>query len=313
MAASLPVEILLMIVNEVTSSHDSRNLRAINKSFCAFATPRAFRTVGATNRRDSALGLASLLQSDLARYVKEAVYRDYAADEHGNAVAAVDRAPLDVDYGATTVEALLKTFTLAARLPGLISFRFVFHPKCPRDVAATVDLQHALLFTIGDAAPHLRFLTLINLTPVHHWVYGMSKFKSALFYLTDLRISTTSAANLPEGSAMWRGLSDFWFYDIGMQVLHKLANVTLLVVENDMPSGSSRIPQFVQRKTLPKLKYLVVRNLGIDIDSADVDEFVRRHPLLEWIDTGEGLRWVRHTHADPQDETEYELPPSMAD
>ncbi|KAI0040712.1 hypothetical protein FA95DRAFT_827335 [Auriscalpium vulgare] len=175
MFASLPVEILLMIVNEATSTHDSRNLRAINKSFCAFATPRAFCTVGATNRRDSALGLASLLNSDLAGYVKEVVYRD----EHGNALAAAeaDRAPLDVAYGPAIEEPLVEAFTFAARLSGLTSFRFVFHPKSDVDpTVASLNLQHALFVTIGEAAPHLRSLTLINLMPIYELIYTKSAF-----------------------------------------------------------------------------------------------------------------------------------------
>ncbi|KAI0042018.1 hypothetical protein FA95DRAFT_626626 [Auriscalpium vulgare] len=51
--------------SSILSVKDLRSLRTVNRGFCACATPAAFRTVGATNRRDSALGLVSLLESGL--------------------------------------------------------------------------------------------------------------------------------------------------------------------------------------------------------------------------------------------------------
>ncbi|KAI0039180.1 hypothetical protein FA95DRAFT_1577766 [Auriscalpium vulgare] len=268
-----------------------RNLRATNKAFCAAATPRAFRTVGATNRRDSALGLASLLQSNLASYVQEVVYRDYAADEHGHLVDAANPAPLDVSYEPTVEEPLVEAFTTAARLPVLTSIRFVFHPV--DRTGASLDLQRALLGTVGDAAPHLRSLTLTNLTPVSHSLYTTPAFLRALSSLTDLRISTASAANTLRGSGLWVAMSHFWYYAVDQYVLENVVNVSSLVLVNDVPTATSQLWTFVQRGTLPRLKYLVVRKLGIDFHDADVDDFVRRHDLLEWIDIGEGPEGLR--------------------
>ncbi|KAI0040717.1 hypothetical protein FA95DRAFT_827633 [Auriscalpium vulgare] len=248
------------------------------------------------------------------KYVQEVMYRDYAADEHGNAVDAVDQAPLDVGYGPTVKEPLEKAFKLAAHLTGLTSLRFVFHPKSPRDVnpiSASLHLQRVLLVTIGNTAPHLRSLTLTNLTPAYHLLYAMPAFQRALSHLTDLRISTASPTDLPTHSDMWGAMARFWYYGISQHVFESLENVVSLVVASDMPTAV----KISLRGTLPRLKYLVVRNVGVDIRHPTVNDFVRRHALLEWIDIGkgpEGVRGVRHTHADPQDETECEVPPSMA-
>ncbi|KAI0042020.1 hypothetical protein FA95DRAFT_1610528 [Auriscalpium vulgare] len=78
-------ETAVLIVRAVSFSfRDLLSLRAVNKAFCACATLAAFRTVGATNRRSSALNLVSLLESDLASlYVREVIYFDGAADESG--------------------------------------------------------------------------------------------------------------------------------------------------------------------------------------------------------------------------------------
>ncbi|KAI0038596.1 hypothetical protein FA95DRAFT_1200754 [Auriscalpium vulgare] len=323
MAVFLPDDIFLLIVSEVSSPRDLLCLRAVNRAFCAMATPCAFRTVGATNRQYSALGLASLLQSDLASYVREVVYRDSAAtDEHGNAVDAAvqDVQPEDDPYGSAVEKSLVKAFTLAARLPGLTSLCFIFNPKMQDILPAEFEawntyeplkLQWALLDTVGDAAERLRSLTLINLAPDHDNVYSSPAFQRVLPSLTHVCISVAKMATAP--SRFTRNvLYYFWQFDIDRWVVMRLANVQSLVLEND--HWPSVTPTVLPNANLRKLKYLVTRNLIIGFNSTGLDDFVGRHKMLEWVDVGkgpEGVRWVRHTHADPQDATEYETPPSL--
>ncbi|KAI0354420.1 hypothetical protein OH77DRAFT_500230 [Trametes cingulata] len=71
-----PVELLDMIVERVSSDKGLRNLRAVDRTFCALATPRAFRQVYVTNCLPSALGLKALMDCDkLAKTVERIVFR----------------------------------------------------------------------------------------------------------------------------------------------------------------------------------------------------------------------------------------------
>ncbi|KAI0040784.1 hypothetical protein FA95DRAFT_1611514 [Auriscalpium vulgare] len=331
MPVSLPTEIFLMIIKDVSSPHDLLHLRPINKVFCAAATPRAFRIVGATNRRDSALGLASLLQSDVVCHVREVVYLDDAADEKGNKVDTADRAhstPSDVGYGLAVEEPLVEAFSLAASVPGITTLRFIFPPVFSLDdpdpdfdhlnsnVYAPLHLQHAILNTIGGAAPHLRVLTLTNVAPVEHELYQSPALHRTLSSLTHLRFSIAfqppSQLAMPR---MRRTSLNFW-RSINQHVLRNLVDVVSLAVLSDQKILHL---QFAFDTTYHRLKYLTLRNVAMIGTGGETgeDRFVRLHgETLEWIDTkyrgGGNVRWVRHTHADPQDESEYEIPPSMA-
>ncbi|KAI0038597.1 hypothetical protein FA95DRAFT_1613258 [Auriscalpium vulgare] len=320
---SLPTEIILIIVNDVSSLQDLRNLRTAGRAFCAAATPRAFRTVGATNRRDNALGLVSLLKSDLANYVREVVYREYAVDELPE--DRDSRETVDADYGPAVEKPLVEAFTLAASLPWLRSLRFMFHPRCPAalqhaqdrsaflafgSTSTALHLQRALLATIGGAAPHLRALALTNVMPLPHAVYELPTFQTALSSLTNLLIST--ASGMPRrgiGGATW---FMFWLFTINRSILNSAVDVMSLSL---MSSDHLIIVRSIaDGAALPRLKYLTLRNVRM-IGEADLEEFVRRHGMLEWIDGFRGtekVRWVRRTHADPLDKSEYEFPPSMA-
>ncbi|KAI0048183.1 hypothetical protein FA95DRAFT_1558346 [Auriscalpium vulgare] len=322
-SGTLPIEILLMIVQHVPSANDLRSLRSVNKDFCNAATPAAFRTVGATNRRDSALGLVNLLESGLAKYVQEAIYRDAAADENGHIVVAADQ---DAGYGPTVEGTIVHAFSLGARLPSLLSLRFTFHPIFPMTFPPPVypceryealHFQVALLLTVGGAAPRLRSLTLSNVTVSgadYLAAYESPAFYSALLSLTHLRIRTAAATSVAE-SPSFRHIqfTGSWIFMTHTSMLSSAENLVSLTLETDIPLIST--PFDWDRVTLPRLKYLAFISPGVTVggEVGQLESFTERHDQLEWIDFGvDKVPWVRRTHADPEDVSEYEIPPSVA-
>ncbi|KAI0040521.1 hypothetical protein FA95DRAFT_1611730 [Auriscalpium vulgare] len=328
MPVSLPAEIMIMVVNGVSSANDCRSLRAVDKAFCNAATPTAFRTVGATNRRDSALGLVSLLESDLAKYVEEAVYRDSAADDNGDKVIAADE---DAGYLPAIEDSLVRAFSLAAQLPRVKSLRFTFHPKYSdalqdlhadvfrgNDVPAQLHMQHALIATVGGAAPHLRVLTLANVTPLRHAVYNSSAFTAVLPFITHLQLSIAFHKSGPH-SLNTSGSTDilkFWHLVVHNGMLERAKGLVSITLTSDTRFVFKAISW--RLVMLPRLKYLALNTSsgsGIDWPTHVMEDFVARHGQLEWIDLGIGadkVHWVRNTHADPKDVSECEMPPSVA-
>ncbi|KAI0040721.1 hypothetical protein FA95DRAFT_1611578 [Auriscalpium vulgare] len=145
MPDTIPADIRFMIIDNVSSITDIRSVRAVNRAFCASATPAAFRTVGATNRRDSALGLVSLLESDLAQHVQEVFYRDAAAseDDYREDVKILEcTPPLDADYDPSVQEPLVHALSLAGQLPRLTTLRFIFHPRIPEALLGQYEAQY---------------------------------------------------------------------------------------------------------------------------------------------------------------------------
>ncbi|KAI0043744.1 hypothetical protein FA95DRAFT_348871 [Auriscalpium vulgare] len=309
MPVPLPAEIIHMIVNEVTSADDRRSVRAVNRAFCNAATPAAFRTVGATNRRKSALGLISLLESELAQYVEEAIYRNAAADDENG-----DADDEDASYGPDIQDPLVRAFSRAARLPCLKSLRFTFNPTFHGSLlqAASVSMQHALIATVGEAALHLRSLTLEHVTPVQDAVYATSGFAAALSSITHLRLTTSfyhTSAPIPSNV--------FWLDVVHTSMLDRAKNLVSLTLACDVWFLSPVVKW--KEVTLPRLKYLAVKISRSNIEWVTQrckEDFVPRHGQLEWVDLGTGadaVWWIRHTHADPEDVSEYETPPSEQD
>lgn len=87
---SLPVEMLKMIVDQVPAGKDLRNIRALNRTFCALSTPRVFRRIQVRNTIWHTEAFENVVQSKAAiPYLEEIVFRDIYAGEDGNFLAGV--------------------------------------------------------------------------------------------------------------------------------------------------------------------------------------------------------------------------------
>ncbi|KAI0043739.1 hypothetical protein FA95DRAFT_1574920 [Auriscalpium vulgare] len=312
MPVALPAEIMLLIVNDVSSANDRRSLRAVNRAFCNTLTPSAFRIVGATNRHDSALGLVNLLGSGLAQHVEEVIYRDGAADEDGNAVDGANAGactPVDTDYGPAVKEPLVRAFSLAVQLPRVTSVQFIFHPRIPRTLHraredqlekaiknfALVRLEFALLNALHTSPPRLQSLTLINLIIMSDALalYVSPVFRAVSSSLKHLRISTASYLPFDADS----GTSYKYWRRLG-QAFHIMSKLVSLSLAGCQCSVGGILWRSV---SLPQLRYLVVEihatsKYTLRPFIPDAEQFVMRHPMLEVIDLRRGadkVHWTR--------------------
>ncbi|KAI0042021.1 hypothetical protein FA95DRAFT_1610529 [Auriscalpium vulgare] len=310
MPATLPAEILFMIIDNVSSMSDIRSIRAVNRAFCAYATPAAFHTVGATNLPDSALGLVRLLKSDLGEHVHEVVYRDAAGSDDDQGLEAEDAAhlecppPLDANYGPSVQEPLVHAFSLTGQLPQLTTLRFIFHPRIPWDMVepygsqaveardACSRLQIALLQTLDGTAPRLRVLTLRNIAHIAYHLYRSAAFRAAISSLTHLCISTASHTPF-----VGYGGYPFWVDVIKDMIIQKASSLVSLSLAGDSLSLNCIL---VHVSSMPQLEYLTLntsRTASI-LRPGSVETFVGQHPMLERIDMCHGthkMRWTRET------------------
>ncbi|KAI0046724.1 hypothetical protein FA95DRAFT_1344123 [Auriscalpium vulgare] len=331
---ALPQEVVRHIVDEVTSIDDVRRLRTVNKALCALATPNVFHVVGTTNRPESALGLIRLLESlHISQHVWEVTYRDEEVKEDGTPIVLFNRyLPKDnsgvtPDRGSAAQELLVQAFSLAADLPAVEALCFTFHPQIVHThstgeispdnhqdvVRDALHLQEELLKTVTAKASRLssrlRSLTLNNLTPMPIAVYDSESFHTLLASLTRLRIAIKSDEfRYHEDQPEW---FEFWRLSIPNAFLPHLTSLTSLTLYNDQ--HFQQHPLDWKDVLLPQLKYLSVVYMEFSEEIDEEDEFVARHEKLEWLDKATGpndVRWVRRTHADPEDHSEYEFPPS---
>lgn len=83
---SLPFEILTTIFKEVNLNdvRDLRNVRSASRTFCAAATPIAFRTFSVITSRRSAQNLRRLFDvPDIAAHIREVSYHDTGTNRRG--------------------------------------------------------------------------------------------------------------------------------------------------------------------------------------------------------------------------------------
>jgi hypothetical protein len=82
MTARLPFEILTVIFEQIDDVQDLRHVRATSRTFCAVATPIAFRILSVTGTGGSAYNLGRLFDvPEIATYVREVAYCDIGVDE----------------------------------------------------------------------------------------------------------------------------------------------------------------------------------------------------------------------------------------
>ncbi|KAI0060750.1 hypothetical protein BV25DRAFT_1827643 [Artomyces pyxidatus] len=330
MARALPTEVLKMILGGL-SVDELRRVRAVNTTFCAIATPAAFRSVGATNTKESAQSLENVLSTKgIARYVQEVVYRDEGADGKDGMELnpwMPDRVTkFDIDHGDAVQKHLAKAFSLLAELPSLTALRLIFHPKFEQNLDSCDSfpyregnsndhllLQLAVLGAIVGASDaigsRLRSLSMLNFIPMHTTLYTTDAFHALFIHLTHLYVSTVSdQVRFSQDQRSW---FQFWRHTIRENVLPYLKSVTSLKLYNDQRWYTNQVD--FSNLTFPHLKYLALGYLYFNEDVDEEDVFVKRHAKLEWVDKKTGpdeVNWIRRSHVDEADTSALEVPPS---
>jgi hypothetical protein len=81
MTICLPFEILTAIFEKVDDVRDLRHVRTASRTFCAVATPIAFRVLSVASTGGSAHNLGRLFDvPEIATYVREVAYCDTGVD-----------------------------------------------------------------------------------------------------------------------------------------------------------------------------------------------------------------------------------------
>ncbi|KAI0046509.1 hypothetical protein FA95DRAFT_1573132 [Auriscalpium vulgare] len=310
---TLPVELLEHIVAEIPreSVQDLLRVRAASRTFCAIATPGAFRSVGVTNTKRSAESLKQLLSREhLAQHVEEVVYSDRAAQTGGR----VEQRYFfrQEGHGKAIQEAFASAFTLLPSCPALHAIHLTFLPSYPTDTecnalsARQLSLQvhepRDLHFAIVGAlvansralAGRVTSLTMHNLLCQHNMIYAVTSFEALLHALHKLHIHTVESP-LAAAAATSGGefVSAFWqrtVHDIFLARAEALTDLTVCGYAHAPPSGLSFSPN-----TLPALRTLRLEHIDFELGQ----DFLRQHEgvLEELVVDGERVELAQQNDA----------------
>ncbi|KAH9016665.1 hypothetical protein EDB83DRAFT_227790 [Lactarius deliciosus] len=275
MTAHLPLEILTAIFEEVDGIRDLCNVRIVCRTFCATATPIAFRVLSVIATRGSAKNLGQLLDvPDIAAHVREVAYRDTGADRKGRMVKQIR---------ANAIRELASSFSRIHQLPRLETISLTFYPLCDNRLgsdgqgrlAVQTSILHVLTTSFGVRAPKLTSLSLDNL---RIWEFPPLKSPSFQTVLTTLRRLLLSVLSDRSIGASW--FNDFWIHFWGTLCPHVILaptqqTLTELTLHSDAPVGASSGLSFSGLR-FPLLCMLSVRGLVFEL-SVEVEAFVLRH------------------------------------
>lgn len=175
----LPVELVGAIVHEVAPIRDLLRLRAVNHTFSAYATPRAFHTFHVVNTEKSARGHRLLAKSPLAPLVKKLVVHCEAGPGENKLLNTVEE---DEESKAIRI-AFAYNFVRLSLFPSLRDLELNFFSGMVWQTVqsaedGTITLSHpskyfmlqssimqALLGSSPRRIPRLRSLALNNIIP----------------------------------------------------------------------------------------------------------------------------------------------------
>ncbi|KAH9032747.1 hypothetical protein EDB85DRAFT_2145313 [Lactarius pseudohatsudake] len=275
----LPLEVLTAIVKEVDGVRELCNARIVCRTFCATATPIAFRVLYVIPTKGSAKNLGQLLDvPDIAAHVREVAYRDTGADRKGRMLKHVR---------ANAIRELAISFSRIHQLPQLETISLTFYPHYDNQLgsdgqegrlAVQAFILRVLATSFGVRAPPK--LTSLSLDNLRIWELSPLESPSFQTVLTTLRrlvlsvlsdlIPDTCLFNTPgRWIHFWGTLYPHMILDPTQQTL------TELTLHSDAPvrasSGLSLAGLY-----FPLLSLLSVRGLVFEL-SVEVEPFVLRH------------------------------------
>ncbi|KAH9173969.1 hypothetical protein EDB89DRAFT_646074 [Lactarius sanguifluus] len=156
----LPFDILTAIFEEIDDVRDLWHIRTASRTFCAAATPFAFRVLSVVATKGSAQNIGRLFDvPDIADHVREVTFCDTDIDRRGRTINYVRN---------STVHELANSFSRVHQLPRLETINLTFYPRytnrLPRDsLAFQSSILSALVSSFSVCAPNLKSLSLHNL------------------------------------------------------------------------------------------------------------------------------------------------------
>ncbi|KAI0331548.1 hypothetical protein GY45DRAFT_1322127 [Cubamyces sp. BRFM 1775] len=280
-----PAELLAQIIKWVPTNKELRILRAVDKTFCALATPLAFRRVYVRNRLPSALDLQALMERDeLAKVVETIVFR-WARTPSITEGESTRRA---------TRVALEAVFTQLHRFPALVGIELnlcpdMFPEPLIADENGNIDLERnpsepgSVEVTLVQAIlratdrPRLKSLTLANLLAYPHLHYKSEEFVGLLSSLEHLHIGFHGLCSVRGPNGAYSGLIVPLWQDVipGYFLRPTQARLTSLTLMSDQPVGRSPNVDLSQL-FFPNLRYLELGAIMFD-NRRHTENFIVQH------------------------------------
>ncbi|KAH9022808.1 hypothetical protein EDB84DRAFT_1618436 [Lactarius hengduanensis] len=280
----LPIEVLTTIFKEVDDVRDLCHVRTACHTFCAVATPFAFRVLSVIATGGSSKNLGQLLDvPDIAAHVREIAYRDTGADRKGRMLkhSASFLSPYRPINEITT---LSLSFSRIHQLSRLETIKLTFYPlydnRLSFDGQSRLAVQASILGALTAsfsvrAPPGLTSLSLDNLR-----IWELSPLESPSFQtvLTTLRrlLLSVLSDRAPDAVAFDARWCHFWGTLCPRMILaptqHTLTDLTL---HSDAPVGALSGLSLAGLH-FPLLCALSIRGLVFE-PSIGVEPFVLRH------------------------------------
>ncbi|ETW80569.1 hypothetical protein HETIRDRAFT_418567 [Heterobasidion irregulare TC 32-1] len=282
---SLPYELLEIIVDELSLFHrsDLLRIRAVNKTFCALATPRVFACLHTTGTAKDAIAIWRVVRrTPLAECVKSffflAINVDTVRVLTGSMCFLEDWSQL------YRLKYLAIAFYCLHRLTALESLKLAFYGCNAHDGPDTQSqVQRTILSTIlrQPPLPRLKKLHIVNMAPFHDPMFDLPSFRNLFISLESLCIMTH------HGRSPQRRFRDsfvkFWQHAIQRQVFNTLAShpqsLTQLILHSDIDVGIVTTIDFSQLY-FPALRRVSLNGFLFN-EETHVEEFIvgQRHTL----------------------------------
>lgn len=276
----LPIEIINVVVQNVSSVNDLLQLRCLNKAYRDLVTPIAFSKLHVKNSIQSAQNFQQIIAApNLATYVREVVYDSREGECFQFPPENIEIE--DMLEVAELEEALTEAFCAIDALPRLQCVSASFWPSFISQSGMEIrespfwfaDRQLAVLHAIHHAMKKSR-MTSLSLNNVVMMPPSRYDFVSSL---TNSPLSHLSLSVVPNADiSAWSGSKDI---NGSLGALLPLSNNTLRSLELRSPQGpyhslETRLSSF----HYPSLESLVLENIVFDpTPSSDgVEEFVTR-------------------------------------
>ncbi|KAH9022093.1 hypothetical protein EDB83DRAFT_89498 [Lactarius deliciosus] len=272
----LPIEVLTAIFKGVDDVRDLRHVRTACHTFCAVATPFAFRVLSVIATGGSAKNLGQLLDiPDIAVHVREVAYLDTGADRKGRVLKYIR---------ANAIRELASSFSRVHQLSRLETIKLTSHPlyddRLSSDGQSRLATQASILgalvagFSVR-APPKLTSLSLDNLRIWELSPLESPSFQTVLKTLRHLFLSVLSE-RAPDAIAFDARWCHFWGTLCPRMILAPTQHtLTELALHSDSPVGALTGLSLAGLH-FPLLCALSMRRLVFE-PSIGVEPFVLRH------------------------------------
>ncbi|KAH9059849.1 hypothetical protein EDB87DRAFT_1619816 [Lactarius vividus] len=266
MTIYLPFDILTAIFKEV-DVRDIWHIRIASSTFCAVATPIAFRVLSVISSKGSAQNLGRLFDvPDIAAHIREVTFCDTDTDRRG-------RSLMHVRDG--TIDELANSFSRVHQLPRLETINLTFYPRhgnrLHRDcLALQSSVLSALVSSFGVYAPNLKSLSLHNLRTSHLSPLESPSFQTVLTTLQHFQLFDPLSPSTVDDS--W---SHFWGTFRPRMLIPMQQSLTELTVHSSVHVGAFAGLSF-DGLHFPRLWALSLGRVVFDT-SVDAQNFILRH------------------------------------